>query len=231
MDYLMLIKWIKILCLMTVFCVRSLIFGARIVLGSTLREEFKIVKSYSYVTNSTLALYTCLFMVWGATYCHIPCLLRHTAHAEKKISKATRLAIMRISNFSNLIRELTRSPYVPFTTQDSTLFLTACFDMLWGYTRIATLLTSHLTICILQDLAIFAIVAMLIIMWITSIAMNNCECLALTVFVLQYYLGILLTGIISVCTIDRSTLIPPCIEEEIFIFGNPAFGGRGEGIC
>ena len=148
MDYLMLIKWIKILCLMTVFCVRSLIFGARIVLGSTLREEFKIVKSYSYVTNSTLALYTCLFMVWGATYCHIPCLLRHTAHAEKKISKATRLAIMRISNFSNLIRELTRSPYVPFTTQDSTLFLTACFDMLWGYTRIATLLASSPEWCL-----------------------------------------------------------------------------------
>ena len=156
MGFLMLIKWIKILCLLTVFCARSFIFGARTVLGFATMEEFKIPKSYAHATNSTLALYTCLIMLWGTTYYHIPCLLRHTARAEQKISNVSRLAIMRISNFSKLIKELTPSLYVPLTTQDSTLFLQACFDMLRDYTRIAQLIISHLTLCIFQDLTIFA---------------------------------------------------------------------------
>ena len=51
-----LINWLKILCLTTVFCVRSLIFGACFVLGSAEMEEFTMLKPYVYSSDSTLAL-------------------------------------------------------------------------------------------------------------------------------------------------------------------------------
>ena len=127
----MLIKWINILCFTTAFFARSVIFGARFVLGFTNSEEFKIVKPYVYASDSTLFLYSCLFVVWITTFCHIPCLLRHIAYAEAKIREAAWLEIMRIQIFSKTIFELTPSLYdiIP-KLQDSTLFRSACFDMM-----------------------------------------------------------------------------------------------------
>ena len=165
MGFHMLIKWINILCLRTAFLTRSVIFGARFLLGFATSAEFKMAKPYVYSSDSTLFLYTCLFMIWILTYCHIPCLLRHTAYAEAKISKAIWLAIMRISNFSKTIRELTPSLYdiIP-KTQDSTLFLSACFDMLWFIIRISSLIILHILKRTARDL-IFLVAATVIIIF------------------------------------------------------------------
>ena len=65
--------------------------------------------------------------------------------------------------------------------------------------------------------------------------MNNiiymCECCALMMFALKNFLPLLIAALISTCTIDRDIIIPPCLEEEVYLYGNLAFGGRGTGIC
>ena len=133
MGILMLINWFKILCLTTAFCVRNLIFGAHFMLGSTEREEFTMLKPYVYSSDSTLALYTCLFVIWCLTYCHIPCLLRHTVRTEEKIFQIFGLVIMCISNLNSYF-ELMKPSLGPrvllVKAQNLTLFQKACFDVL-----------------------------------------------------------------------------------------------------
>ena len=154
MSILMLFKWIEILCLTTALCMRSLIFGGCIVLGFPSTAKFTWLKPYVFATGSTLALYTCLFVIWGLTYCHIQCLVRHTVCAAKMITTAATLAIMCISNFLNLIITITKlkppDPYVIRYGQDSTLLQHVCFDVLWNLSKT----TSHLLLHSLKYTAI-----------------------------------------------------------------------------
>ena len=74
----------------------------------------------------------------------------------------------------------------------------------------------------LQVLPAFALTALAL----ASQAADSCECIALTVFALKSLILLLTGTIISLCTIDRDILIPRCLNEEIYLFGNPVFGGR-----
>ena len=162
MDIYMFVKWLKFLCLMTAFCARSTIFGARLVLGFANLEEFKNVKSCVYATNSTLALYTCFCLLWGTTYCHIPCLLRHTVHAESVISKAAGLEIMRILNFLKSVSSLTPSPRGILIRAMADPLPFVCYDMLWNLIRILSLFALHLAKKAAFDLIISIMVVLLI---------------------------------------------------------------------
>ena len=64
MGILLLVKWLKFLCLLTAFFVRSLIFGACLVLGSDEMEEFTFAKPHVHAADSTLALCSCFTIIW-----------------------------------------------------------------------------------------------------------------------------------------------------------------------
>ena len=73
MGNFMLVKWLQVLCFYISFCVRSLIFGGRNVLGFA-SAEFKFMQPHVFAADSTLTLCVCFCVLWDTTFYHIPCL-------------------------------------------------------------------------------------------------------------------------------------------------------------
>ena len=167
MSILMLVKWLEILCLTTAFCMRSLIFGGYIVLDFPSTAKFTWLDPHVHASGSTLALYSCLFVLWSYNYCHIQCLVRHTVCTVTKISKAVKFVIMFISNLLNLFTGIIKfkppDPHVLLYGTDSTLLQHVCFNVLWLLTKTTSYLLLHSIKCTARDLISYTTVATLTI--------------------------------------------------------------------